>query len=312
MCSAFLWSGSPNQTHKAKVAWEDLCCPKEEGGLGIRKLRDPATVFAMSLIWRLFSNASSLWVSWIQRYLLRQNSFWELKEDGKGSWMWRKFLKLRAQVYQFIRYEVYDGKTAFFWFDDWLQQGKLIDITGAAGTYHLGVARTARVCDAVSQEAWNIRGQRSRFFHDLYERILSTPVPHLFQGQDVVLWKHSDGEYKPYFSSAKTWEQLREKRSNVFWSKGIWFPQGVPRFSFIVWLAVRNRLSTGDRMRAWGIHQSFMLCGERDETRDHVFFACPYSFTVWDTLVNRLSGHRTDPDWTVTLQFVCRNRTRRY
>ncbi|KAF3567753.1 hypothetical protein DY000_02015405 [Brassica cretica] len=50
-----------------------------------------------------------------------------------------------------------------------------------------------------------------------------------------------------------------------------------------------------------------MLCGERDETRDHVFFACPYSFTVWDTLVNRLSGHRTDPDWTVTLQFVCRN-----
>lgn len=245
MCSAFLWSGSPNQTHKAKVAWEDLCCPKEEGGLGIRKLRDPATVFAMSLIWRLFSNASSLWVSWIQRYLLRQNSFWELKEDGKGSWMWRKFLKLRAQVYQFIRYEVYDGKTAFFWFDDWLQQGKLIDITGAAGTYHLGVARTARVCDAVSQEAWNIRGQRSRFFHDLYERILSTPVPHLFQGQDVVLWKHSDGEYKPYFSSAKTWEQLREKRSNVFWSKGIWFPQGVPRFSFIVWLAVRNRLSTG-------------------------------------------------------------------
>lgn len=98
MCSAFLWSGSPNQTHKAKVAWEDLCCPKEEGGLGIRKLRDSATVFAMSLIWRLFSNASSLWVSWIQRYLLRQNSFWELKEDGKGSWMWRKLLKLRAQV----------------------------------------------------------------------------------------------------------------------------------------------------------------------------------------------------------------------
>ncbi|XP_048608535.1 uncharacterized protein LOC125584289 [Brassica napus] len=60
-------------------------------------------------------------------------------------------------------------------------------------------------------------------------------------------------------------------------------------------------------MRAWGIHQSCMLCGERDETRDHVFFACPYSFTVWDTLVSRLSGHRTDPDWTTTLQFVCRN-----
>lgn len=25
MCSTFLLSGSPNQTHKAKVAWEDVC-----------------------------------------------------------------------------------------------------------------------------------------------------------------------------------------------------------------------------------------------------------------------------------------------
>ncbi|XP_013624040.1 PREDICTED: uncharacterized protein LOC106330017 [Brassica oleracea var. oleracea] len=133
--------------------------------------------------------------------------------------MWRKLLKLRTQVYQFIRYEVNDGKTAFFWFDDWLQQGKLIDITGAAGTYHLGVARTARVCDAVSQEVWNIRGQRSRFFHDLYERILSAPVPHRCQGQDDVMWRHSDGDYKPYFSSAELGSKLEKKRTQCSGAK---------------------------------------------------------------------------------------------
>lgn len=93
----------------------------------------------------------------------------------------------------------------------------------------------------------------------------------------------------------------------MFWSKRVWFTQGVPRFSFIVLLAVRNRLSTGDRMRVGDIQQGCVLCEERDETRDHVFFACPYSFIVWDTLVNCLSGHRTDPDWTATLQFVCGN-----
>lgn len=31
LCSAFLWSGSVTQTHSAKVAWSDLCYPKEEG-----------------------------------------------------------------------------------------------------------------------------------------------------------------------------------------------------------------------------------------------------------------------------------------
>lgn len=307
MCSAFLWSGTPNQTHKAKVAWDDLCAPKEEGGLGIRKLRDSSKVFAMSLIWRIFSLKSSLWVSWIQEYLLRQNSFWEVKENGKGSWIWRKLLKLRPLVYEFLRFEVNDGHSAFFWFDDWLGIGKLIDITGDVGTSHLGVARNARVGDAVRNSSWSIRGQRNRFFHDLYDRIQAQRVPLDTLGSDTVLWKHGDDDYKPCFSSAKTWNQIRTRKDTVLWSKGVWFSQAVPRFSFIVWLAVRNRLSTGDRMREWGIQQGCVLCGERDETRDHIFFACPYYFTVWDKLTNRLSGARTDPDWMTTLQFVSGN-----
>ena len=162
MCSAFLWSGSPNQTHKAKVAWEDICCPKDDGELGIRKLQDSSKVFALGLIWRIFSHSNSLWKSLIQQYLLRQNSFWDVKEDGNGSWIWRKLLKLRPLAYQFLRYEVNNGRTAFFWFDDWVHMGKLIGITGSVGTCYLGVARNARVCDAATQTGWQIRGHRSR------------------------------------------------------------------------------------------------------------------------------------------------------
>ena len=85
MCSTFLWSGSPTQTHKAKVSWEDLYFPKEEGGLEIRKLRDSAKAFAMKLIWRIFTQSSSLWVSWVTHYLLNYNSFWDVGDDSKGS-----------------------------------------------------------------------------------------------------------------------------------------------------------------------------------------------------------------------------------
>ncbi|XP_013628130.1 PREDICTED: uncharacterized protein LOC106334389 [Brassica oleracea var. oleracea] len=225
----------------------------------------------------------------------------------RGSWMWPKLLKLRPLVYEFMRFEVNDGRTAFFWFDDWLRMGRLIDITGNVGTCYLGIARNARVSDAARQSEWRVRGQRSRHYHELHACILAEPVPDEERGRDVVLWKHSDDNYKTCFSSAKTWDQIRDRRPVVFWSKSIWFTQGVPRFSFIVWLAVKNRLSTGDRIRAWGIQQGCVLCGERDETRDHIFFACPYSFTVWDTLTNRLTGSRTDPDWMHTLQFVSKN-----
>lgn len=78
----------------------------------------------------------------------------------------------------------------FFWFDDWLQMGKLIDITGPVGPCHLGVARNAKVIEAVRHSAWNIRGQRSRYFHDLHERIRTESVLQDTNGRDIVLWRH--------------------------------------------------------------------------------------------------------------------------
>lgn len=90
----------------------------------------------------------------------------------------------------------------------------------------------------------------------------------------------------------------------VDWSKVVWFTQGVPRYSFITWPAVKNRLSTGDKMRAWGLTQGCTLCGEWDETRDHLFFACPYSFTVWHGLANHILGSYTDPDLQLTLDHL--------
>lgn len=57
-------------------------------------------------------------------------------------------------------------------------------------------------------------------------------------------------------------------------------------------------------MRTWGLQQHCLLCGEPDETRDHLFFACPFSFTVWDNVAGRLMGSRMDPDWTATLSSI--------
>lgn len=302
MCSAFLWSGSPNQTHKAKVSWEDLCYPKDEGGLSVRKLRDSSKAFALKIIWRLFTQASSLWVSWVRHYLLRYNSFWDVRDVSQGSWIWRKLLKLREVAYQFIRIDVKDGRSCHFWFDNWTGMGRLIDITGAVGTTYLGVLRHAKVNNAVTAGRWEIRGSRSRRFHDLHDCIKAIEPPLPEKGRDVVLWKHGEDDFQPSFSARKTWELLRSKRNKEIWSKIVWFPQGVPRYSFITWLGFKNRLSTGDRMRQWGMTQGCEFCGERDETRDHLFFACPCTYTVWESLARNLLGEGINPDWQWTVQ----------
>ena len=190
--------------------------------------------------------------------------------------MRRKLLKLRGVAYGFLKFKVHDGNSTYLWFDNWLDMGRLIDIIGAPGTTYLRFPRRAKVIDAVNQNGWSIRGQRSRHYHELYNTITDQPVPTPQNGRDAVLWKFGDDDYQDSFSTSKTWEQIHTKRDPVGWSRVVWFTQGVPRFSFITWLAVKNRLSTGDRMRFWGMIQGCTLCGERDETRDHLFFACPY------------------------------------
>lgn len=61
LCSAFLWSGLELNSRKAKVAWPDICRTKQEGGLGIRPLKEMNEVCILKLIWRILS-ANSLWV----------------------------------------------------------------------------------------------------------------------------------------------------------------------------------------------------------------------------------------------------------
>ncbi|KAF3566090.1 hypothetical protein DY000_02012748 [Brassica cretica] len=72
-------------------------------------------------------------------------------------------------------------------------------------------------------------------------------------GHDRVLWRHDHEVFKPAFSAAQTWNYLRNEKSKVPWHCLVWFPQAIPRQSFMVWLTFKERLSTGVRMRDWGI-----------------------------------------------------------
>uniref|UniRef100_A0A0D3D2U7 Reverse transcriptase zinc-binding domain-containing protein n=1 Tax=Brassica oleracea var. oleracea TaxID=109376 RepID=A0A0D3D2U7_BRAOL len=44
-----------------------------------------------------------------------------------------------------------------------------------------------------------------------------------------------------------------------------------------------------------------MFCGEPDETREYLYFACPYTYTLWVQVVGNLFGVEPDPDWEITV-----------
>lgn len=75
----------------------------------------------------------------------------------------------------------------------------------------------------------------------------------------------------------------------------MWGGKQLPRWSFILWLAVQQQLATKDRLRGWGmsLNDGYCLCGNREETHKHLFFECPYSLTIWQSLNFKGKGLRS-------------------
>ena len=48
----FLWSGKLGNASRAKIRWEYVCLPKEEGGLGLRRVKDSNDASVIKHIWK--------------------------------------------------------------------------------------------------------------------------------------------------------------------------------------------------------------------------------------------------------------------
>ncbi|GJY42315.1 CASP-like protein 4A3 [Tanacetum coccineum] len=60
----FLWCQGNFRKGSAKVSWEVVCLPKDEGGLGVKRLNHFNKALMVSHIWKLLSLKESLWVRW--------------------------------------------------------------------------------------------------------------------------------------------------------------------------------------------------------------------------------------------------------
>ena len=305
ICAAILWSGPILSTQKAKVAWVDVCRPKEEGGLGLKDLTEVNTVSCLKLIWRILTARHSLWVKWVWRYLIRQGTFWSVREESTlGSWMWRKLLKLRSLAIQLTSKEVNSGDSTSFWYEKWSPLGQLIELTGDRGSMDLGIPKTSTVEKAL--QLYRARGHRVHALRLIGQEIICLKNRGLNQLEDVCLWKRENGEFKNEFITSQTWNLIRSRSPVVSWSKGIWFTEATPKFSFITWLAAHNRLATGDRILRWNPQamSACWLCNLDLETSDHLFFECPYSVEVWRGIVRNLAGLGRYLQWNRLIQVI--------
>ncbi|GKV04889.1 hypothetical protein SLEP1_g16984 [Rubroshorea leprosula] len=118
-CRNFIWCGKWNYNAMSLVAWDDVCVPRKEGGLGVKQLLHWNKAALGKLVWNICQHQESLWVKWAQVVLFRGENFWKVKIPADCAWTWRQVLKLRPLLKNIIWMQVGDGRQVSLFCDWW-------------------------------------------------------------------------------------------------------------------------------------------------------------------------------------------------
>jgi hypothetical protein len=119
---------------------------------------------------------------------------------------------------------------------------------------------------------WCWKPARSKMLVDIQSRFPKVPIGEI----DKPVWSIS--RFGSYVCS-DTWNYLRQKNAIVNWWPLVWHQHAIPKQALILWLADNNRLTTSDRLLAWGYKgdTNCVFCRNGTESCDHLFFSCGFS-----------------------------------
>ncbi|CAN1822044.1 Putative ribonuclease H protein At1g65750, partial [Linum perenne] len=86
----FIWGGSLTKSKVHFLAWDRICRPKDQGGLGLRKARELNQAYLMKLGWTILNSPDKLWVQVMtNKYLKDTSEGLQLRRKTGGSALWR-------------------------------------------------------------------------------------------------------------------------------------------------------------------------------------------------------------------------------
>lgn len=274
----FLWKGQENANGgSCLVSWDCVQRPLQFGGLGILNLE-------------LFG------------WALRIRWLWLQKTDASRPWAG---LPLEVPPLAQALFDVAvvtvvgNGESTKFWTDRWLQ-GKSVSYW-APSLFQLIPNRAKRhrtMAQGLQNHSWisDISGALSvqvlveyLQLWNLFDNLaLQQEVP------DQHVWRltnHGDytskSAYEAFFTGTIKFGPWRR----------IWKSWAPLKCKFIVWLAIKNRCWTADRLAKRGLpHPSACpLCDQAEETIQHVLIGCVLAREVWTSTLNSLGLNALAP-----------------
>ncbi|PWA81906.1 RNA-directed DNA polymerase, eukaryota, Reverse transcriptase zinc-binding domain protein [Artemisia annua] len=242
----------------------------------------------------------TLWVKWVHAVKLKGDSIWKMQKEYNDSWMWRSILDLRMKVKHNICRVIGNGEKTNVWYDSWSKLGILSEFITTRSIYNARVNEKMTVNEVINNGQWRWPNE----WGEQYPMLANLNVPNLNpQKQDVSMWKCIDGSLTE-FSSRRAWEIIRQQNAKVKCFKVVWFSQCNPRMAFILWMVVKGRLQTQDRVMRWNNDQNMKcpLCKIVNDSHSHLFFECVYSKSIWEELKEKMENNEISNSWDTLIE----------
>ena len=267
----FLWKGQGDANGgNCLVSWEAVQRPLKYGGLGILNLE-------------MFG------------WALRARWLWLQKTDASRPWAGlpiRVHRNAKALVDVAITSVVGSGESVKFWSDRWLL-GKTV--AEHCPTLIQVISRRAlkrrTVAEGLTNRQWvsDIRGGLSVTVLVEYLQLWNLVDGVVLQPDiaDQHIWRLSaHGTY----CSKSAYDALFVGSIPFGPWRRVWKTWAPLRCKFFVWLAIKNRVWTADRLAKRGLPHPVAcpLCDQAEETIQHILVSCVFARQIWTSMLHNL------------------------
>ncbi|GJT58325.1 RNA-directed DNA polymerase, eukaryota, reverse transcriptase zinc-binding domain protein [Tanacetum coccineum] len=198
LLKGFLWCQGELSKGKAKVAWKQICRPKDEGGLGIKSLEMWNEVLMSKHLRNVATLKESLWVKWVNMNRVKDESIWSINYDKNASHGWNQILNLRDKMRNHIVSKISNGTSIFLWHDKWWGLDPITKFIPMEVIRNVGFEAKIKLKDMICDGKWKWPVE----WNSIYQNITSIPVPcpdstnHLF--------------FECFYSKS-VWKEMKEK-----------------------------------------------------------------------------------------------------
>lgn len=108
-----------------------ICKPKNEGGLGFRRMFDANQALIMKLGWGLIYKPGTLWVRVLRgKYECGEGLIPLVRKKNRESLVWQGIRKTWEPLSKGLAWRLGDGNVMRFWSDRWLMSGHILKDVG--------------------------------------------------------------------------------------------------------------------------------------------------------------------------------------